>query len=134
MKRLVILLAIMALCLVAVPVMADSGTWMSGNVGGGAQVWGAGDSYVSGSLYVYGESYSYTGGTYTYVDAGMYGEVYADGGAGYIGGGGSAYAGSYEGAGYAYSYADSGSSAYAATYGNASAYMSAGSWADSWAW
>ncbi|MBU4223636.1 hypothetical protein KJ934_00135, partial [Patescibacteria group bacterium] len=114
MKKLLAILAVLALCLMAAPMaMADSDSWVGGSVGGGCAVYGTGDAYIDGYMYGDGGSNTSTGGTWTDMSANIWGGVSAYDGAGYVDGGTGGWTGAYEGGGYTYSYSSNYSSAYA---------------------
>lgn len=95
MKKIAFLFLV-ALCFITAPVFADSGSWIYGETSGGTSVWGHGEGYVDS--YVSGEAgtYSWSGGTYVGLDAGIYGEVSANHGAAITSGGAGGYASAFE--------------------------------------
>lgn len=135
MKKLVVLLAIMALCLVAAPAMADSDSWIGGSLFSGGSLYGTtGDLYLYSNLHGDGGSNTLTGGTQTYLDADLFGTLSAYEGAGNVWGQTSTYTGAHEGSGHTSTYTYSIANASVQTIANASGYMNVASWADSWAW
>mgnify|MGYP001559632938 CR=1 FL=1 len=134
MKKIAFLFLV-ALCFITAPVFADSGSWIYGETSGGTSVWGHGEGYVDS--YVSGEAgtYSWSGGTYVGLDAGIYGEVSANHGAAITSGGAGGYASAFESRwGGVEASAGSGSLSFVASHGNASGYMITGASAYANAW
>lgn len=72
MKKIVVLACCLLLCLATVPAaMAESETWIAGNLSGGNEISGAGQGIVVGELDVRGATVSHTGITQAGISGGL---------------------------------------------------------------
>jgi len=129
-----LLVALFALFAMAGVAVADGYTYVGGDQYAGAGVLGIGQAEVGGYMESGGSSWSCTGGTDVYAGSGFSGGVDVFIGAGSVDVNTYADVQAIEGNGYSAVTSTSGTSVSAQTIGNASAGMSAGTYAGGEAW